>query len=359
MKINSILYSLLIGAILLLNSCVQEIEQFGGGLTPLIVTGEITDQPSVHQVRLLFQEGFNVRPDFQKVNAVDVRIIDDLGNEEILKQVGNGFFETGESFAGTVGRTYHLRLVFPDESIYESEPELMRPAPPLENVYAVPNKFNQMEYYVDFNDPEGEENFYRWRFVGTYEVHSDYAGERIGGGDFGTPRNRSCYPANVFGNPFAECWVNDFDLSFLKIEDDQLINGRQVSNKYIYAHDIDIKFDIGYSTEIRLQSLSKSAYKYWSEIRNQLGNKGTIFETANYQIKGNLKSISSPENVVLGYFQVSSVSSIRAFTDTYQGTFPPRDCEPNEGGCRPAYCVSCIAFGTSSTSKRPEFWPSE
>ncbi len=359
MKNFGIKFLVVIFSLFSLFGCIQEIEQFGGGLTPLIVTGELTDESGPHQVRLLFQEGFNVRPDFQKVDGVDVRIIDDLGNEEQLSQIGNGFFETSEDFSGTIGRSYHLKLVFPDESIYESDPELMLPTPALEKIHSVPNEFNEMQYFVDFTDPEGLNNFYRWRYKGTYEVFSDYAGERFGGGDFGTPRNRSCYPANIFGNPFAQCWVNDFDISFLKVENDQLFNGRFVDKKLIYSHGIDIKFDIGYSAEIKLQSLSKRAHKYWSEIQNQLGNKGTIFETANYQILGNVKSISSPEDVVLGYFQVSSVSSIRAFVDTYKGTFPPRDCEPNEGGCRPAYCVSCIAFGTSSTANKPDFWPAD
>jgi hypothetical protein len=353
---NKILSSLAIVFVFFFGtSCIQEIEQFGGGVTPLIVTGELTNEPKVHSIRLLVLEGFNVRPDFQKVNGVDVRVIDDLGNEEQYSQIGNGFFESSEDFAGVIGRTYHTRMVFPDGKIYESEPELMADVPTLTKITATATN-SDMLYSVDFEDPIEKDNFYRWRFLGTYEVFSQFAGERFGGADF-NPRLNRCYPANIYGNPYANCWITDFDQNFLFIEDDKLINGRYVTDKPVYQNNIDIKFDVGYSAQIKLYSLSKKAYNYWSEVNNQLGNTGTIFETSNYQLLGNVKSVSDPEEVVLGYFQVSAVSSIRAFTDTYQGTFPPRDCEANEGGCRPVYCVSCLGFGPSSSAIKPDFWP--
>ena len=39
-----------------------------------------------------------------------------------------------------------------------------------------------------------------------------------------------------------------------------------------------------------------------SIIENQIGNNGTIFETSNFQIRGNISNIADNDELVLGYF---------------------------------------------------------
>jgi hypothetical protein len=126
----------------------------------------------------------------------------------------------------------------------------------------------------------------------------------------------------------------------------------------IFHAEIDRKFAVNYMVEIQQQSLTFNAYKYWEAIDNQIGNNGTIFETSNYQIRGNISNTKDAEELVLGYFGASAVDSerilVRSTDIGYQYEY---ECEPNNIGCIPELCINCTAYSASSTINKPDFWP--
>ncbi len=336
-----------------ITGCIQEIDSFGGSNTPLIVTGGITNELGPHVVKLVFEEGYNTLPNYSLVSKAEVKVIDDLGNEELLTYGSYGNFSTSAEFAGVIGRSYYIQITLDSDKIYQSAPETLLDAPQLENV-----NFETGEGQVVFNatyqdDPE-DVNYYRWRFKGTYEVFSPLAEQ--GPNDLVKLRS-SCYPPNISSNKVAYCWVTEFDNEFLKVTNDQFTNGLKVENLNIYNVELTRKFDIGFMGEIAQYNLTKSAYTYWNAIENQLGNTGSIFETSNYQIKGNIRSVDNPEELVLGNFDVASVSKKMVFVDIYKDTFPPLECVTNEAGCYPNHCISCISYSPSSSKVKPAFWP--
>lgn len=332
--------------------CIEEIDLFEGEQTPLIVSGEVTDVQGVHSVRLLFLEGYNVAPDYTKVRDAQVKIVDNLGQEEVLRYTGYGFFETTPDFKGHIGRLYHLEIVMSDGRRYSSIPEELLAVPQITGVEYTTDG-SQLTFTADYSDIAGVENYYRWRFEGTFEVFAPYADPD----QIDIPRNSQCYPSSFNVPRVTNCWVTDTDNGFLKIESDELYDGEERRDVAIYQLEVDRRFDLGYSGAIKQYSLTPRAFDFWSKIQDQLGNTGSIFETANYQIIGNIRSESDPEEVVLGYFSASAVSSSHVFVDQFQGTFPPEDCEANDAGCRPARCVSCLYYDFSSTKEKPEFWP--
>lgn len=333
-------------------SCIQEIDLFTGSETPLIVTGSITNEPGPHSVRIFYLKGYNIRPDFNEVAGSDVRIVDDIGNEEPMTHVGNGFFETSDTFSGVIGRTYQIKILLPDEKRYESNPEKLLEVPEVRNVTHEVEAGNVL-FKVNYKDTPDVENYYRWRFEGIYEVEAPY----VGNSGLGLPvRFSRCYSASVIINAAANCWVKHFDEGFLSIGSDELYNGESW-DFMVYQVPIDRKFNIGYSGAIKQYSLTKEAFEYWTAIQKQIGNTGTIFETSNYQIRGNIRSLTDPTEAVLGYFGASAVSTGRTFIEEYQGTFGEMPCEPNNVGCRPIKCISCLTYGLSSTKEKPEYWP--
>ncbi|MFY0598640.1 MAG: DUF4249 domain-containing protein [Cyclobacteriaceae bacterium] len=338
-----------------LSGCVQEVEPFGkSSETPLIVTGRITNQPGPHTVKLVFEEGFNILPDYNLVEGSVVKIMDDLGNEEILTYNSFGRFNTSESFSAVIGRSYHLEITLPSDVAYESIPETMVDVPSISKVDYKKGD-GTIIFTVDYQDEPGVENYYRWGYRGIYEVFSSMAESSGGSGTLG--RASRCYPANINKNRFPTCWVTDFDAELLRIESDELFDGKERTGEEVYQVDLTRKFDIGYLGTIKQYSLTKSAYEYWNAIDNQLGNTGSIFESSNYQIKGNIREKEDPTKLVLGYFEVSAVTESSVFVEEYSNTFDPIDCTANEAGCIPARCISCLSYGPTATRVKPENWP--
>jgi len=94
-------------------------------------------------------------------------------------------------------------------------------------------------------------------------------------------------------------------------------------------------------------------------VKEQIENNGTIFDKSNYQIRGNMYSITNDEETVLGYFGVNAVTSTQIFVRGGEvGPTFDFNCTPNANtGCIPTPCIDCRQYRPSSSEFKPDFWP--
>ncbi|MDX1373378.1 MAG: DUF4249 family protein, partial [Nitrososphaeraceae archaeon] len=171
-----------------------------------------------------------------------------------------------------------------------------------------------------------------------------------------------CYGMESFPPRFLHkvynCWAFDYDEEYLQVQSDFAFNGRYVPDNEVLKMLVDRRFNDGYSMLISMQSMSENAFNYWSDISDQLGNNGTIFETANYQVVGNMRSADNPDETVLGYFTVSAEKSKRVFVADYIGDFGDINCYVVDG-CWNEKCLDCETFVNNPQYSPPDFWPEE
>ena len=344
--------------VLLSGSCIQEVEVFDDNdNSTLIIEGIITNHSENVEVTLAYSRKFNVRPDFEKLRGAEVRVVDNLGNEVYLEYAAYGKY-VGSDFQGVVGRTYELKVKMPTGETYSSLPETMLPVSPIKELKHE-RRGNNVQFLVDFEDDENTRDYYRWRYTGTHEVFSPTAYELDQSWQYPQSGGVRCYgwASQPDFSEVYSCWVTKTDLELLNISNDFVFNGLEVKNKEVYSVELDRKFNYGYSGEVEQYSLTKDAYKFWAAIREQIGNGGTIFETANYQIRGNIYSDENPGELVLGYFGASAVTTERIFVTDFIDDYGDVSCEPNQVGCVPESCIDCRAYSASSTNIRPDYWP--
>ncbi|MEO9476716.1 MAG: DUF4249 domain-containing protein [Cyclobacteriaceae bacterium] len=340
-------------SVVLFGGCVQEIDLFTGKTSPLIVSGHVSNEPGPQSVKLYYSEGYNSRPNYNVVSDARVAILDDQGNEEVLDYTSYGVFLTSDDFTGVVGKSYKLTIELETGEKYESGFEPLKAAPEVSEVTYTLTDNGNIIFNATYTDNAETEDYYRWRFEGTFQIQApDYDDGGSWSSKFGF-----CYPGIEPKTRFEYCWVTDLDNGFLNLSSDEFTNGQTVDDFPVYGIELTKAFDIGYSGQVKLESLSKEAYNYWSAVKAQLGNTGSIFETANYQIRGNIKDLSDPDVQVIGYFDASAVSSARAYVDEFQNTFPPLTCEENLNGCKPVNCITCIKYSANTTRFKPEYWP--
>ena len=349
MRIFVILF-VIIGAFIT-NSCVERIDLFSGATPTLVIDGTITNEIGPHKIKLSFSEAFNAIPDYTRVEGAKVVIIDNLGNEEVLSYDENGYYVTSEAFQGVVGRSYQLQIELREGLIYESSFEKIEPVPAIDEVkYKVEN--NEVIFYVDYEDDALIDNYYRWRHESTYQVYApEWNSSSI--------KSQPCFVSAT--RRLRDCWAKDFDFDYLLVSDDHLINGKSVTDFEVYRREKeDAKFAIGYSAQLKQYSISKEAFKFWSAINDQISNTGSIFDTSNYLIEGNIKCITNPEIVTLGYFGASAVSTKRVFVNNEELAFNfAYTCEPTgiRPSCIPIKCIDCRTHSGSSKPEKPDFWP--
>ena len=129
--------------------------------------------------------------------------------------------------------------------------------------------------------------------------------------------------------------------------------------------------------------MSNRAYDYWLQVQEQSQESGGLYETQPVQIHGNISNINDPEEVVLGFFDASSVTEKRIFvSESFNFSiygprcnlsvirfirqlrsytiFPVYMISLNEMGAGPPYgigygtCFDCTQGG--GKTERPDFW---
>jgi hypothetical protein len=337
--------------------CIEEIEVFKGSSESLVIDGTITNGPGPQSVKISYSRQFNTKASYENIAGAIVSIVDDEGVVEPMVYQENGHFETSAAFHAITGRSYQIKIKLESGDEYESLPEKCVAVPPVDNFSAKLNG-TQIDFYVDFKDNAEEKNYYRWRYRGTFEFIAPVAYEmsrtnqRMKNGDCISWDGPLPYAKDIY-----KCWIGESDPEYMNVDDDLLFDGRELKDLFIYSMELSRKFDRGYYAEVRQYSMTKEAYTYWKAIKDQMGNNGTIFETSNYQIKGNLRSVQDPNEVVLGYFGVSSVDTKSVFVGEYMGLFGELPCEINNSGCYPERCMDCRRAASTATTTKPDFWP--
>lgn len=315
----------------------------------------ITDRPGPYAIRITYSAPYNNDESIfgRSPAQAAVSIRDDAGNSETLHYTANGYFNSSASgMRGMVGRSYVLSIVLPDGRRYESRPELLAPTPEIDTVYTQFEELTGLQLgkhkvLLDVSDPQSEENYYRWTWA-HYEVRT-------------LCKVTYEYPLGMEGGPpirtawscCDSCWTVARCEGCINISSDKLINGHKIVGQIVTEVPFFFNTLDPYFLLIQQQSLSKSAYLFWSKARSQLANSGGIFDTPPVPIQGNMYNVNDADEQVLGYFGASAIRFHPYFLNRFRTGAPPNDHLPKEGPKRS--CKPCEE-SYLTTAVRPIGW---
>ena len=250
------------------------------GPARLVVEGWVTDQEGPFQVSLSETADFGARGSTPRVTGAQVSIEDDQGNNYLLDQeVEPGFYQTNfDSLAGVVDRSYRLQIMTPDGEQYASSWELLSPVPPIDTLTTPFNPFIgglttfnpfSLSIFVNYTDPLGKGNFYRWK------IYDDTV---------------------LFSGPKS-----------LLLADDRIEDGNRRSLELNFI--VNVNDPPRIMIRVEQMSLSEGAYDFLSLLKSQILDLGEPFGVAPAPILGNIFNQNDPDQMILGYFGASSVTS--------------------------------------------------
>jgi hypothetical protein len=303
----------------LYNADINNRQQF------LVIDAFIGDSPGINYVKLSYSLPFDSVGTPQKISSAKVYVTDNLKVITPFTENTPGMYTPlNPSFTGVINKTYTLSVETPDKEIYVSYPQKLLPqvnpvkvsggygkkATLFENAYGQAQKReeNVCEIYYDFKAIQEEVPrlrftssqimeyiiskgimqpvvFYCWyvytdnslRYTSEkYQTHSDEINNQI---------------VSVTA-PDSRITVRDMSLSTLTYTD-SIINTSE------------------YRRIIRINQyrLNPSSYAWYKGIESQSSSEGKIFDPLTSQLYGNLFCKSNPEKLVLGFFEVSPVTT--------------------------------------------------
>ena len=317
----------------------------------LVINGFITDSPGQYEIVLsrvtkfagtqTAEERFDkqaevfitdqngVRTDFN-VLQLDRRVIDNpcavqpnggCCPQELILRVESLGFNSPPDFSGEVGNTYILTVITFNGRVYQSTPQTILPGPELDSVFyeykQLPSSDNVtfdsgIEIFSTWEDPPETENYYAWQLNGTYKIISTP-----------DPNPLACC-LRVPGDAMANvCYVNERNVIGNRLAFSDLgVNGQVLTESAGFIQDDGFRFaDVSvppskqYYVEVEQFSMSQETFQFNQLLSSQLDIDGDIFDPPPAEIRGNMRNVNDPDEVVIGFFATYSVQKAGVFVN--------------------------------------------
>jgi hypothetical protein len=292
--------------ILLLSGCIERYYPPESQNAPrnLVVYGFINPDDSVAFAQLSWSQSLTSSTSVAGETGAEVTIIDDSGTSYPLDENGDGEYSKHDLVLDAQ-KKYKLRIRTASQSEYESTFIAIKRTPALDSITYQVDESDKLEISVNTHDDSGNTRFYRWRFIETYEYNAHYS-------TLWTIEN-SIFVPRPASKSLRLCWRTDTTHKIV------LASTEQFSKDLVSDFDLitiargSLKIGRRYSVLIEQQALSSEAFQYWLSMQQSSESLGGLYDPTPPQPKGNMRSLSSPNDEVLGIFESRSAVRKRIF----------------------------------------------
>jgi hypothetical protein len=339
------------GFTLIFQDCIYEFTPKGVKLENLLVIyGMVTNENGPHDITILKTKTINSKVN-EPVRGATVSIFDDKGNTVSLTEDSVGKYHTPETFSGQIGARYKLNIELQGKQ-YESDYVELLDVPDISELEAekmtkpatgTSPESSGYQFYITTKPGTSEQKYYKWDVFEDWEYHLPYRVSYYWDGtvlhQIDPPIPYKCYRHT----PFKDIYIFDT---------------KNFQTNYITHYPLNFtpgssKFQLKYGIYVRQYALSEFSYKYWhSAMENN--QPDPLYSKQPYQLIGNLRCISNPDETVFGIFEASAVKSkgITAYLPALEGDYSCRGVDVLTGvfpqnliGLPPGWIA---AFGSSS-----------
>jgi hypothetical protein len=288
-----------------LQSCIYEFHlKEGNNENSLVVYGMITNENAPYEVTILKTGKIEItRAD--SVGGASVSISDDKGNSISLTEVSTGRYHTPQTFTGQIGTSYKLLIELPEGKQYESDYVELNDVQGISELNAehitkqgsaTTKSVEGYQFYINTEQSSVKQKYYRWEINEDWEFHMPYY-------------------INLYwdGNSISRVDIPNVCYHNGHIKDILIASNVDYQTNYLIKYPLNFvsksyKLQYGYGITVKQYSLSDFSYNYWkSAIENT--SPDPLNSKQLYQLRGNLKCISNPDEPVYGIFEASAVKT--------------------------------------------------
>lgn len=295
----------------------------------LVIEGQITDQAGFQYIYISRTSPYN-DPQIMPEPGCYVEVVSDRGNIFQFHENVPGKYQRWMNQGSLVpGTLYKMRVITGDGNEYQSDFNILPPpCPPIDDLYYEIETLETndpefplqgIQFYIDVDPHDDIERKFRWELVETWEYEA---------------ANLIQYYYDGALHPMADpwrffrCWKTDKIHTIYAKSTQHSADNKIKKYPLNYVSNQSNRLRIRYSLLVKQYSLSDEAFEYWYQLQKQSQESGGLYETQPAQVTGSIYNVDDPEELVLGYFNVSSVAEKRIFVDeNFPFRTPGTDCE--------------------------------
>lgn len=310
------------------------------------------------------------------------------GEKFLLHSEDSGTYVSDELLLNPT-ETYRLRIKTLNGKEYVSDYAAYKTTPAIDSITW--KRDNGVQIYVNSHDATGNTKYFQWQYDETWEYHSTYQSslkyeiDPISQLPVGIEWRDSA--RHLTDETLYRCWKTKPSTNIL------ISSTEKLSSDVVYLSLFTIpsaseQLSVLYSVNVKQFAISRENYDFLQKMKKNTEQLGSIFDAQPTELKGNIHCTTDPNEIVVGYIDVSQERRKRIFISNAevpgwnynsgcsqiiiennpdsirikgQGLFPtvPKQLNPL-GGIDSFYaseikCVDCTY--EDRTNVKPSFWP--
>ncbi|MBW6478181.1 MAG: DUF4249 domain-containing protein [Bacteroidales bacterium] len=285
----------------------------------MVVDGMITNDYGPHYIRLFYTKPLTDIDAYNMVTDATVDILDNQGNVVRLLEINKGIYETPSDFKGEVGVEYILDIITDDGAHFQSDPQILPQPVVLDSLYALLGiepfyyvsehtgrltkvDMDVLNVFASVSEPSYD--FPKFRF--TSEAYLQYT----------QTSTELSNTGEIIDQVTFYCWLKRNNIDFVGTDIGEFTIPYEARSHRVAmvprgVHPMRfLNFPEGIYTDVRVVfnrflSLNDDAYDFHVKKNEQIRGQGGLFDPVVTQINGNIKCISDPSVLVLGFFEAS------------------------------------------------------
>lgn len=290
---------------LLVSGCVEpyfpEVKESTSSF--LVVNGFLNSNGRT-SIQLLRSQSLNETEAPPAEESATVVVESENGERYGLHETGYGTY-THPNLQLNTGTKYRLYIRTRNGSEYASDFVEVKETPAIDEVtWEAVN--DEVQFYVSTHDDKNNTWYYRWEFEHTWQFRAAYYSylKYVDG--------KVIY-RDVNNAPNYNCWKSERSVtielgSSIQLSSDVISNYKLASVPYNSE-----KLSIKNSVLVKQYALPREAYEYWQLLKKNTENIGTLFDPLPSQLKSNIRSLSDPQEPVIGFLTASTMQEKRIF----------------------------------------------
>jgi hypothetical protein len=237
-----------------------------------------------------------------------VTVEGDQNASYLLAESGNGIY-SGAGLHLDNTHKYRLRIKTADGKQYLSDYVAVLDSPPIDSI-SYDTKGTPLgpglNIYANTHDQSNKTRYYRWDYQETWIIHANFESFYKSNGD--TVLLRDMINDNIYN-----CWQNDTSSTIILGSSAKLTQNVIFNNPIVSIVSTAEKLGAEYSINVRQYALSAEAYTFFTSLKKNTEQLGSIFDAQPSEIRGNIHAVNNASEPVIGFVCVGSSSIRRIF----------------------------------------------
>lgn len=349
--------------------CVEPFEaNTEGFLGLLVIDAKLTDEVKHHVVLLSRARPFETDSIVPEPNA-SVKVVDDMGVEFDFEEKNTGTYVSINVFNAEPNHSYQLVVALEDGSSFISESVLTPKESEIGQLYAEhdiqDNAEEGVAILLNNNHNDVVSKYYRYEYEEAFKIVAPYYSPF----EFNVKRfasleeidvdlNEGIVYAPIRGNGITDLFfititarTKNVSICYTSRKSKNLVLGNSdigignLSSRFLirFLDRDDYAISHRYSVLVKQLVLNRDAHAYYNDLNKFTSSEDVFTQIQPGFIEGNIVGLKDPNQKVLGYFEVASVSEKRLF-------FNHNDFFVNETS--PIYAINCEPTGSPPLNLR-------